>query len=99
MNEGRERPFVSVKFAPVGRAHTFLLPDLDLDAEVAGVTSAPLRRAAATLVPGDTVVVATAEGPAIGTIVRAIPSLAERKRPAEDSSDRVLRKANREDIV
>ena len=32
MNEGRERPFVSVKFTPVGRTYTFLLPDLDLDA-------------------------------------------------------------------
>ncbi len=33
MNEGRERPFVSVKFTPVGRTYRFLLPDLALDAE------------------------------------------------------------------
>jgi len=26
------RPFVSVKFSPIGRTHTFLVPELDLDA-------------------------------------------------------------------
>ena len=83
MNEGRERPFVSVKFTPVGRTYRFLLPDLALDAEAA---------------VGDAVVVNTAEGPAMGTVLRAIPSLAARKPPLAES-DRVVRRATREDIV
>ena len=32
MSAGAVRPFVSVKFAPVGRTQTFLLPELALDA-------------------------------------------------------------------
>ena len=42
MNEGRDRPFVSVKFAPVGRTHTFLLPDLDFDKLVPAIAPRPL---------------------------------------------------------
>jgi cell fate regulator YaaT (PSP1 superfamily) len=100
-HEGRERPFVSVKFTPVGRAHTFLLPDLAFDAELTGIdsTAAPRPPAIPPLAPGDAVVVATPEGPAVGTVVRAIPEVAERKRPASDSPDRILRKATREDVV
>src|SRR4030095_7399160 len=49
--------------------------------------------------PGDQVVVATSEGPAVGTVTRAVPTLAARKRPADDSPARVLRKATRDDIV
>ena len=95
MNEGRERPFVSVKFTPVGRTYTFLLPDLDLDAELRaeGSPEPPV------FVPGDSIVVTTAEGPAVGTVMRAIPSIAARKRPADESPDRVVRRATREDIV
>ena len=33
MSSGPSRPFVSVKFSPVGRTYTFLLPELALDAE------------------------------------------------------------------
>ncbi len=95
MNEGRERPFVSVKFTPVGRTYTFLLPDLDLDAELRAEGSAP----APAFAPGDAIVVKTAEGPAVGTVIRAIPSIAARKRPADDSPDHVVRSATREDIV
>ncbi len=51
------------------------------------------------LVPGDAVVVSTSEGPAVGTVVRVIPAIAERKRPADDSPDTVVRKATREDVV
>ena len=32
MSSGAERPFISVKFSPVGRTYTFLLPELSLDA-------------------------------------------------------------------
>jgi hypothetical protein len=31
MSAGQQRPHVSVKFTPVGRTYTFLLPDLALD--------------------------------------------------------------------
>jgi cell fate regulator YaaT (PSP1 superfamily) len=83
MNEGRERPLVSVKFTPVGRTYRFLLPDLALDAEEGaeaarqGTAGPPSR---------------------VGTVMRAIPSLADRKSPPSDA-DRVVRKATREDIV
>jgi hypothetical protein len=33
MSAGAHRPFVSIKFSPVGRTYTFLLPDLALDDE------------------------------------------------------------------
>jgi cell fate regulator YaaT (PSP1 superfamily) len=51
------------------------------------------------LAPGDAVVVNTVEGPAIGTVTRFIPSLLGRKQPVAGSSDRVVRKATRDDIV
>ena len=58
MSSGQpQHPFVSVKFAPVGRTYTFLLPDLALDAPPSP-----------TFTPGDAVVVQTAEGPAVGTV-------------------------------
>ena len=31
MSSGPSRPFVSVKFSPVGRTYSFLLPELALD--------------------------------------------------------------------
>jgi cell fate regulator YaaT (PSP1 superfamily) len=127
MHEGREHPYVSVKFTPVGRTYTFLLPDLALDSEsarespaagetrvtdhgtriarIADADGAETARPATTpmprpaLAPGDAVVVNTIEGPAVGTVVRAIPDLAVRKRPPAESSDRVVRKATRDDIV
>ena len=99
MNEGRERPFVSVKFTPVGRTYRFLLPDLALDAEAgAGEGRSGTAKPPMVFRPGDAVVVNTAEGPAIGTVRRAIPGLAERKTSPADA-DRVVRKASREDIV
>ena len=80
------RPFVSVKFSPIGRTHTFLLPELDLDAP----------EQPAPLAPGEKVVVQTESGPAFGTIARPIPELLDRK-PAPDA--RVVRRATRDDIV
>jgi len=77
------RSFVSVKFTPVGRTHTFLLGD-----EVANPPEA-----------GETVVVQTDDGRAIGTVVRTIPALAALRTPAHDSPSRVVRRANRDDIV
>jgi cell fate regulator YaaT (PSP1 superfamily) len=91
MSDAPHRSFISVKFAPVGRTYTFLLPDLALDAE----PSPPPT----TFNPGDTVVVQTREGPAVGLVTRAVEALADRKRPPDDSPARVVRKATREDIV
>jgi cell fate regulator YaaT (PSP1 superfamily) len=100
MSDARPRPFVSVKFTPVGRTHTFLLPDLVLDAHAAAtVRGSDPGAAPPPLAPGDAVVVNTAEGPSVATVVRAIPSLAERKHAATDSQASVVRKATRDDIV
>jgi cell fate regulator YaaT (PSP1 superfamily) len=93
MSDPSLRSFISVKFAPVGRTYTFLLPDLALDEDAGGTPAVP------PLLPGDAVVVQTAEGPAVGTVTRAVPAIAARKRPAEDSPARVVRKATRDDIV
>jgi cell fate regulator YaaT (PSP1 superfamily) len=103
MSSGPERPYVSVKFTPVGRTYTFLLPDLALDApradesKPADSTDAPDPPEA--FAPGDAVVVQTAEGPAVGTVTRAISSIAARKRPADESPAKVVRRATREDVV
>jgi cell fate regulator YaaT (PSP1 superfamily) len=45
------------------------------------------------------VVVQTDGGPAVGTVVRAVQELLERRRPAEDSQHRVVRLATHDDIV
>jgi cell fate regulator YaaT (PSP1 superfamily) len=83
------RPFVSVKFSPIGRTVTFLVPELDLDAESA--TDAPLPGI------GDPVVVQTEAGPALGTVTRAIPAIAARRPPADGAA--VVRRATPADIV
>jgi cell fate regulator YaaT (PSP1 superfamily) len=106
MNPGPGRPFVSVKFSPQGRRQTFLLPDLALDPPADGgdtpfpeVSLAPLASKVQGIGPGDAVVVQTSEGPAVGTVTRAIPLLDERKRPSADAGTSVLRKATHADIV
>jgi cell fate regulator YaaT (PSP1 superfamily) len=75
---------VSVKLTPVGRAQTFLLDDLP-----------------AGTVPrvGQQIVVQTDNGPALGTVVRSIPAIVERRRPEGDSPQRAVRLATHEDIV
>jgi len=77
-------PLVAVKLTPVGRAQTFLPADAPAD-------MAPRA--------GDRVVVQTDAGPAIGTIVRRLPQLDEKRRPPADSPHRVVRLASRDDIV
>jgi cell fate regulator YaaT (PSP1 superfamily) len=89
MSAGAPRPFVSVKFTPAGRTFSFLLPELALDAEQA----APPPK------PGDAVVVETAEGRAFGTVTRTATALADRRRPAPESPNRVIRRATHEDVV
>ncbi len=75
---------VSIKLTPVGRAQTFLLDDLP------GGTVPKV---------GQSMVVQTDGGPALGTVVQSIPALAERRRPAPDSPHRAIRMATHEDIV
>jgi cell fate regulator YaaT (PSP1 superfamily) len=75
---------VSVKLTPVGRAQTFVL---DANPEVA----APR--------PGQSIVVNTEGGAALGTVVPTIQPVAERRRPQADSPQRVVRLATHEDIV
>jgi cell fate regulator YaaT (PSP1 superfamily) len=99
MPAGSDRPFISVKFSPVGRTYTFLLPELALDDHEieAGAGSPPLPLVP--LHPGEQVVVQTNEGHAVGTVTRAIPAIAERKRPPEHAPAVVVRRATREDVV
>ena len=75
---------VSVKLTPVGRAHTLPISDFPAD-------SRPR--------PGTPVVVQTENGIAVGTVVRSIPQLEERRRPPADAPQHVVRLASRDDIV
>ena len=94
MSAGSHRPFVSLRFTPAGRTFSFLLPDLALDDPTAGD-----RAAAASPQPGEQLVVETPEGPAIGTVTRTNSAHAERRQPAPDSPQVVVRRATREDVV
>jgi len=95
MSAGPVRAFVSVKFAPGGRTQTFLLPELALDALEPDTPAAAM----APLAPGDAVVVQAAEGPAVGTVVRGIPQLEDRRREMAGPSAVVVRKASHDDIL
>jgi cell fate regulator YaaT (PSP1 superfamily) len=75
--------FVSVKFTPAGRTVSFLLPDLQIEG----------------LTPGEHVVVNGIEGPAVGTVTRTPPQVAERRDPGADSQQVVVRRATKDDIV
>ena len=96
MSSGPARPFISVKFTPVGRTYSFLLPELALDAPPAGEAPVPPT---SPLVPGDAVVVQGPEGRAFGTVTRGIPAMAERRMPPPESDATVVRKATRDDVV
>jgi cell fate regulator YaaT (PSP1 superfamily) len=76
--------FVSVKFTEVGRPQTFGLDD---------------RLSEARPQPGEKIVVRTESGQAVGTVVRTIPQLAERRLSASDGASRAVRLATHEDIV
>ncbi len=78
------QPLVAVKLTPVGRAQTFIGAD-------GGEAHLPP--------PGASVVVQTEGGPALGTVVHRIPQLDEKRRPAPDSPQRLVRVATRDDIV
>jgi cell fate regulator YaaT (PSP1 superfamily) len=91
MSSGPGRPFISVKFTPAGRTHSFLLPEFALDNPQQPPPQAPL--------PGDQVVVQTAEGPAVGTVTRGLSALSERRCPPDNSPARLVRQATRDDVV
>ena len=78
------RSFVSVKFSAVGRAQSFLLDELEAGPDVT---------------PGERVVVQTQRGKAFGRVTRTIPLLRERREPVHGVTDRVVRRATREDIA
>jgi cell fate regulator YaaT (PSP1 superfamily) len=87
------RPFVSVKFTPVGRSRAFLVPELALE------QTPEDQRAPESYAPGDQVVVETSDGRAVGTVTRTIPAMIPRRQPAPDSSDLLVRRATRDDIL
>jgi cell fate regulator YaaT (PSP1 superfamily) len=100
MSTGSSRPFVSVKFSPVGRTFSFLIPELALDDPPRDeAADAPPPPSASRLAPGESVVVETDEGRMLGKVARAIPALAARRAPDEASPARVLRRATREDVT
>src|SRR5262245_17355182 len=76
--------FVSVKIGAIGRTQSFL-PASN------GDVPAPQ--------PGDAVIVQTDQGQAIGTVVSIPPQLEEKRRPAAGTTNQVVRRATREDIV
>jgi len=103
MSPGPHRPFVSVKFSPVGRTYSFLIPELALDTDPSA-TPQPARDTAnapptAKFSPGDAVVVQTSEGRALGTVTRSVNELAARKSPPEGSELQVVRRATRDDVI
>ena len=51
------------------------------------------------VVPGDQMVVDTADGLAVGTVTRMPPQLSERRQPAADSPQVVVRRASQDDVV
>jgi cell fate regulator YaaT (PSP1 superfamily) len=95
MSDNRVRPFVSVKFSPIGRTSSFLIPDLDLDAEAAASGAELMSEP---LMPGDQVVVQTEAGPAVGTVTRPIRALLERRPPPVPEA-KVVRRATKEDVI
>jgi cell fate regulator YaaT (PSP1 superfamily) len=104
MSSGPLRPLVSVKFSPVGRTYSFLLPELALDSDGMPATADASRVPATAATPpafrpGDQIIVQTADGAALGTVARAVPALADRKAPPADSELKVVRRATRDDVV
>jgi cell fate regulator YaaT (PSP1 superfamily) len=81
---GTPRPFVSVKFTPAGRKHSFLLPDLLVDEGLA---------------PGVDVVVESGEGQAVASVTRVPSELAARRRPGEGATAVVVRRATHQDLL
>src|SRR5579871_37550 len=92
------RAFVSVKFSPAGRTVSFLLPEIVVDEEPTSDLR-PETSDLRPLLPGDQVVVETVDGQALGTVTRVPQALAERRAPAADSTQVVVRRASHDDVV
>jgi len=75
---------LSVKLSPVGRAQTFVLDDR-------GSRSTPRA--------GERVVVHAENGPAVGTVVRSVAQINEKRNPGAESPQRVVRVATHDDVV
>jgi cell fate regulator YaaT (PSP1 superfamily) len=75
---------VSVKFNPVGRVHTYVADDLPPEVEPR---------------PGDSIVVQSENGPAIGAVVHGVPQLADHRTRTSETPQRAVRMATREDVV
>ena len=83
MNPSEPVRLVSVKLSSVGRSQTYLFDER--------ARSAPR--------PGDRVVVHAENGPTVATVVPSVRPMEEKRRPAPDSPQRVVRLATRDDIV
>ena len=81
-NEGR--PFVSVKFDPVGRSRQFLLSGVEFEPPLA---------------PGDPVIVQRGEQRSYATVTRTVPQTAARRAPGAKSADKVVRRATQQDVT
>jgi len=75
---------LAVKLSPVGRAQTFVVDD---------------RAARSTPSAGERVVVHAENGPAVGTVVRSVQQMNERRNPGADSPQRVVRVASHDDVI
>jgi cell fate regulator YaaT (PSP1 superfamily) len=76
--------FVSAKLTPVGRSHSYPIED-----EAIGRMPQP----------GESIVVQTEHGQAIGTVTPLIPQTAARRAAASETSHRLVRLASHEDIM
>jgi len=85
VNNNLARRFVSVKFSPIGRPQTFLLNDIVF----------PDTPPSA----GDTVVVQSEAGAAVGSIVSTPVAVLERRQLPPQSPNRVVRKTTAEDVM
>lgn len=92
--------FVSVKLTSSGRPQSFLLSELpEAGTAQADAPRPPVENTEAPLRPGDTVVVDTGQGTAIGRVTPTIPLVSDQRRPVQDSPRRLLRRATREDVA
>ncbi len=76
--------FVGVKFSKIGRTRTFPMA-------IPGTGDPPA--------PGEAVVVATDQGPAVGTVTRVPHAVFERCLPPSDSPERVIRPIGCDDLL
>lgn len=92
--------YVSVKLTPSGRPQSFLLPEpSEAETAPAATPVSPAESSGSPSKPGETVVVDTGQGTAMGRVSRTIPLVEDRRRPPQDSPRRVLRCATREDVA